>query len=318
MPKLYWESIEKGEQVTPITKPAVTRVQIAKFAAASQDWSPLHLDDDFAKGAGYGGVFAHGAIALAFATEAVARWLENGRILGASAKFRKLVWPGDILRATGTVADRYEKNGEARIEVDVWAENQNHDVVMQGQVTCLLWRNDKDEKKSKAPWPSVSSQSIKERRTAKPIPKSEADAAKAREAMAALEAHKRQEKLAAQRPAARPAPAPKPATPAPVAAAPASAKPAPLPAKSVPAKPVPAKPAPAPVAAKPAPAKPAPAKAGPTKQPAKPAPAKKAAKPAPAKKPAKPAPAKKPAAKKPAPAKKPAAKKPAPAKKKKK
>ena len=49
MPKLYWDSIEKGEQVSPITKPAVTRVQIAKFAGASQDWSPLHLDDDFAK-----------------------------------------------------------------------------------------------------------------------------------------------------------------------------------------------------------------------------------------------------------------------------
>ena len=82
MPKLYWESIEKGEQVTPITKAAVTRVQIARFAGASQDWSPLHLDDEFAKGAGYGGVFAHGAIALAFATEAVGRWMENGRILG--------------------------------------------------------------------------------------------------------------------------------------------------------------------------------------------------------------------------------------------
>ena len=37
MPKLYWDSIEKGEQVAPITKPAVTRVQIAKFAGASQD-----------------------------------------------------------------------------------------------------------------------------------------------------------------------------------------------------------------------------------------------------------------------------------------
>ena len=278
MPKLYWDSIEKGEQVAPITKPAVTRVQIAKFAGASQDWSPLHLDDDFAKGAGYGGVFAHGAIALSFATEAVSRWLENGRVLAVTGKFRKLVWPGDMLRMTGMVADRYEANGEARIDVDVWAENQNHDSVMQGTVTCVLWRNDKDEKKSKSPWPPVSAQTIKERRSAKPIPKNEADAAKVREAAAAAERAKLEARAAAAKPAKvkaapvpapvaapRPAPIAKPEParptlpPKPAAKAPA---PAPKPAAKAPPKPVakaPAKPAPKPAKAKPAP-KPAKAK----------------------------------------------------------
>ena len=278
MPKLYWDSIEKGEQVAPITKPAVTRVQIAKFAGASQDWSPLHLDDDFAKGAGYGGVFAHGAIALSFATEAVSRWLENGRVLAVTGKFRKLVWPGDMLRMTGMVADRYEANGEARIDVDVWAENQNHDSVMQGTVTCVLWRNDKDEKKSKSPWPPVSAQTIKERRSAKPIPRNEADAAKVREAAAAAERAKLEARAAAAKPAKvkaapvpapvaapRPAPIAKPEParptlpPKPAAKAPA---PAPKPAAKAPPKPVakaPAKPAPKPAKAKPAP-KPAKAK----------------------------------------------------------
>ena len=278
MPKLYWDSIEKGEQVAPITKPAVTRVQIAKFAGASQDWSPLHLDDDFAKGAGYGGVFAHGAIALSFATEAVSRWLENGRVLAVTGKFRKLVWPGDMLRMTGMVADRYEANGEARIDVDVWAENQNHDSVMQGTVTCVLWRNDKDEKKSKSPWPPVSAQTIKERRSAKPIPRNEADAAKVREAAAAAERAKLEARAAAAKPAKvkaapvpapvaapRPAPIAKPEParptlpPKPAAKAPA---PAPQPAAKAPPKPVakaPAKPAPKPAKAKPAP-KPAKAK----------------------------------------------------------
>ncbi|MCC7072281.1 MAG: hypothetical protein IT383_13215 [Deltaproteobacteria bacterium] len=277
MPKLYWDSIEKGEQVAPISKPAVTRVQIAKFAGASQDWSPLHLDDDFAKGAGYGGVFAHGAIALSFATEAVGRWLENGRILAVTGKFRKLVWPGDILRMTGMVADRYEQNGEARIDVDVWAENQNHDSVMQGTVTCVLWRNDKDEKKSKSPWPPVAPQTIKERRTAKPIPKNEADAAKVREAAAAAERAKLEARAAAGKPAKKAAPAAAAPKAPPPAAPPPAAKPAPAPAKAAAAKTTPPKAAPA---------KPAP-KAG------KPAP--KSA-PKPAKKPA-PKPAKKPAAK---------------------
>lgn len=262
MPNLYWDSIEKGEQVTPVSKPAVTRVQIARFAGASQDWSPLHLDDDFAKSAGYGGVFAHGAIALSFATEAVGKWLENGRILSVSGRFRKLVWPGDILRMTGMVAERYEANGEARIDVDVWAENQNHDSVMQGTITCVLWRNEKDEKKSKSPWPPVAPQTIKDRKTAKPIPKTDAEAAKAREAAQAAERARNQSanpprpKPAARAPApAAPAAAPAAAAAKPAAAAAAPAKPATAPAKPA-AKPA-AKPTAKPAAKKPAPKPPA-------------------------------------------------------------
>ena len=313
MPRLYWDTIELGDPVAPLSKPAVTRVQIAKFAGAAQDWSPLHIDDDFAKSAGYGSVFAHGATSMGFAVEAVQRWLENGRALVSTATFQKLVWPGDILTAKGVVVNRYEHNGEARVDVDVWAENQNHDIVMKGQITCLLWRNDKEEKKSKTPWPQVSPETIAERRTAKPVPKNESDAQRARleaaAAQQALQAHAVELKKGAR-----------PVKPAPVPVS--VAKPVPAPAAKAP--PAAAK-APPPAAAKPAPAKAAPAAKSPAKPavkaPAKPAP-KALAKPAakatakPAKAPAKPA---KPAAKKPAPkapvkpAKKPAGK---PAKKK--
>ena len=171
MPKLYFSSVEPGDPVTPMTKPPVTRVQIARFAGASQDYSPLHIDDEFAKSAGYGGVFAHGLIGLGFATEAISRWLENGRILTVATKFQKLVWPGDILTAKGVVVDVEEEGGEFRINVDVWTENQNHDIVMKGQVTCLLFEDEKAEKKSKTPWPLVSEATISGRKTAEPIEK---------------------------------------------------------------------------------------------------------------------------------------------------
>jgi acyl dehydratase len=288
MPRLYWDTIELGDPVAPLQKPAVTRVHIAKFAGASQDWSPLHLDDDFAKSAGYGSVFAHGAISLGFAVEAVQRWLENGRVLQSTATFQKLVWPGDILTAKGVVVNRYEHNGEARVDVDVWAENQNHDIVMKGQLTCLLWRNDKEEKKSKGPWPTVSPETIAERRTARPVPKSDVEAQKARLEAAAQQAQAAAHAAEAKKPI-KPKPAAAPAKPAAAPAKPAAApaKPAAAPAKpaAAPAKPAaaPAKPAAAPAKkAAPAPAKPAP------KAPSKPAP-KAPSKPAP-KAPSKPAP----------------------------
>jgi acyl dehydratase len=312
MPQLYWDTIDLGDAVAPLTKPAISRIQIAKFAGAAQDWSPLHIDDDFAKAAGYGSVSAHGPISLGFAVEGVQRWLENGRVLSTAATFPKFVWPGDILTAKGVVVNRYEKNGEPRVDIDVWTENQNHDIVMRGQITCLLWRNDKEEKKARGIWPQVSPETIKERRTAKPVPRSEVDAQKARLEAAQL-AHQVQHAADAKKgkvaakplpaPAAKPLPAPA-AKPLPAPAAkplPApAAKAAPAPAPKAPAKPAAAAPKAAPAKAQPAPAK-APAKGAPAPTKAPPAPVKAPTKPAPAKAPAKPAPAKAPA--KPAPAK---------------
>ena len=119
MPNHYWDSIEVGDPVSPLTKPPVTRVQIARYAGASDDYSPLHIDDDFAKSAGYGGVFAHGAISLGFAIEGIAKWMDNGRIVKTDSTFQKLVWPGDILTAKGVVVDKYESGADALVDVDV-------------------------------------------------------------------------------------------------------------------------------------------------------------------------------------------------------
>jgi acyl dehydratase len=173
MTKLYWDTLEIGDPVTPLTKPPVTRVQIAKFAGAAQDYSPLHIDDDFAKSAGYGGVFAHGAITMGFATEAISKWAENGRVLAATATFQKLVWPGDILTAKGVVVNVYEKHGEHRADIDVWSENQNHDIVMKGQITVLLWQSEDEENAAKSIWPPVSPATREDRSAPPPPPPAE-------------------------------------------------------------------------------------------------------------------------------------------------
>ncbi|MFZ9888336.1 MAG: MaoC/PaaZ C-terminal domain-containing protein, partial [Myxococcota bacterium] len=244
---------------------------------ASGDYSPLHIDDDFAKSAGYGGVFAHGGIALGFATEAVGKWLENGRVVTTHAKFQRLVWPGDILTAKGVVVDRHEHAGEPRIEVDVWAENQNHDIVMKGQVTCALWPSEKEEKKGKGLWPPAqpkSAETLRAERAASEAARAAADAEDAaREAQNASRSAD--------------APVPKPSK---AAAAKAAAAKKALAAKK-PAAPAPSKAPAAAKAAKAAPVK----KAAPAKKAAaakKAAPAKAKAQPAAAKPKAKPTAAK--------------------------
>lgn len=49
--QLYFEGVKVGDELPPLVKPPVDRIQIARYAGASQDYSPLHVDEQFARAA---------------------------------------------------------------------------------------------------------------------------------------------------------------------------------------------------------------------------------------------------------------------------
>ena len=83
----------------------VTQAQLAKYADASGDRNPLHLDEAFAAATPYGKTIAHGMLVLAFVSEAMTKtfgraWLCEGKI---KARFRAPVFPGDTVTTSGTL-----------------------------------------------------------------------------------------------------------------------------------------------------------------------------------------------------------------------
>jgi acyl dehydratase len=136
--KAYWSQVAVGDLIGALIKPALSRVQIAKFAAAAQDYSPLHIDDEYAKAEGFGSVFAHGLLVFGFIEEALVEFGDNMQITSINGTFHKLAWPGDLLTAKGLISNHYEKDGEHRIDLDVWVENQNQEIVLKGNATCVL------------------------------------------------------------------------------------------------------------------------------------------------------------------------------------
>lgn len=83
----------------------VTQQQLLKYADASGDYNPLHLDETFAAATPYGRTIAHGMLVLAFVSEAMVKsfgraWMCGG---GMRAKFRSPVYPGDTVTTTGTL-----------------------------------------------------------------------------------------------------------------------------------------------------------------------------------------------------------------------
>ena len=97
------------ESITEITH-RVTQAQLAKYADASGDHNPLHLDDNFAATTPYGRTIAHGMLVLAFVSEAMTKtfgrtWMCEGKM---KARFRAPVFPGDTVTTSGTLKSTAE------------------------------------------------------------------------------------------------------------------------------------------------------------------------------------------------------------------
>ena len=91
----------------------VTQAQVARYADATGDHNPLHLDPAFAAETPYGRPIAHGMLVLAFVSERMTKtfgrtWLCEGKL---KARFRAPVFPGDTVTTTGTLKSAPDGSG---------------------------------------------------------------------------------------------------------------------------------------------------------------------------------------------------------------
>jgi acyl dehydratase len=91
------------------TSEQVDEDQTFRYAEASGDHNPIHLDADFAKGAaGLPGIIVHGMCTMAFAARAVVDGLCGGdpsRLRRIRVRFSRPVFPGETLTTRGWLED---------------------------------------------------------------------------------------------------------------------------------------------------------------------------------------------------------------------
>src|SRR5438445_12408874 len=63
----YWSELRMGDDLPPLTKPAIDRVQIVRYASSSGDCNPLHLDEHSAAPHGRHGHFAQALLGMVIA-----------------------------------------------------------------------------------------------------------------------------------------------------------------------------------------------------------------------------------------------------------
>ena len=137
----YWSELRVGDDLPPLTKPAIDRVQIVRYAAAAGDFNRLHLDEPYAHQVGFPGLFAPGMLAMAFVGQLLTSWLRRGHVRKLGARFIKIVWPGDELTCRGRIAELRREGGACYADVELWAENQKGELVLRGSATCELYES---------------------------------------------------------------------------------------------------------------------------------------------------------------------------------
>lgn len=103
-------TVAAGDALPPWSLPPVERDKIREFVEATRDPNRIHVDEDFARAAGFPSVIASGGMTQAWAGQYVTTLVGVAGVRTLSVQLRSPVFPGDVLTFGGTVTDR--RDGE--------------------------------------------------------------------------------------------------------------------------------------------------------------------------------------------------------------
>ena len=147
--QLYWEDVDVGTEVTPISKIATTQM-LAMWAGASGDFNPLHYQESFAQSRGMPAVLVHGRLKGQWLVHLVENWIgEDGNIKKLSCQYRAEDYPrkmnseltyeeGETWWCKGVVTQKYAQDGEHMVDCDIWVENGKGEKTTPGKATVVL------------------------------------------------------------------------------------------------------------------------------------------------------------------------------------
>ena len=130
---------QKGDSLPTIEK-VVTQDQIEKYAHASGDFNPIHIDHEFAATTQFGGTIAHGMMVAATISEMMAaafgrNWPESGSM---KIRFRSPVKPGQRITTQGSVRRVEALDGFIRIACSVSVVKDDGETAIAGQAEVSL------------------------------------------------------------------------------------------------------------------------------------------------------------------------------------
>jgi acyl dehydratase len=134
--------IAVGQELSPLVKPPITQEQLRRYADASGDHNPIHLDEQAAQRVGLDSVIAHGMLSMAFLGQFVNQQLADipgARIAELRVRFINMVRLGDTLTCLGVVKSQAINDDLSQsVTIGYWAQNQKGDKVTTGEAVVIV------------------------------------------------------------------------------------------------------------------------------------------------------------------------------------
>lgn len=113
---------------------AITQEDIERFASASGDTNPIHLDDEWADATRFNGRIAHGVLVAGLISAALARLPGSVVYLSQDLEFRAPVRIGDTVTANAEIVEELG-GGQYRIRTTVLKDEE---IVIDGEAVVLI------------------------------------------------------------------------------------------------------------------------------------------------------------------------------------
>ena len=138
--KVYFEDVQVGDAIPRLIKSSVTHLQLVRYAGASGDFNPLPTDPKIGEMLGLGGIISHGMLIMGFVGQMLSDYVGPTALRKFDVRFKGMTHLDDVITCTGTVTEKFEADGEARISGRVKAAAQNGDVKVIGTFVAALPR----------------------------------------------------------------------------------------------------------------------------------------------------------------------------------
>ena len=124
---VYFEDVEVGREMPALVKEPIQQIQLTRYAGASGDFNPIHIDREFATQVGLPRNILHGLYTMAQVARANAALADGDprALKRLSVQFRGIGLPESEITVTGTV----KEVRDGRVVIDTVAEQDGNQII---------------------------------------------------------------------------------------------------------------------------------------------------------------------------------------------
>jgi hydroxyacyl-ACP dehydratase HTD2-like protein with hotdog domain len=136
--QIFYEDVEEGMELPPLVKTPDT-AQLFLFSAVTRNAHRIHYDKEYALSEEHPDLLVQGPLQGATLCSFVTSWMgDDGFLKKFSYSARGRAIPNEALTFKGRVAKKSETNGHHAVELEIWEENGQGDVILPGRAVVYL------------------------------------------------------------------------------------------------------------------------------------------------------------------------------------